>query len=161
MDDIKQLRELLARQLDWEDAHVTYARAVADYPVEARGDRPAGFAHSAWEFIEHLRLTQADILSFCVNGDYVEPDGLAAYWPGSAEPPSEAAWDQSVEGFVRDISALKALALGESVDLFARIPHGDGQTYLRELLLVVDHNAYTLGQLMALRRVAGAWPSDG
>jgi len=157
MDRITELRELLARQLDWEDAHISYARAVAEFPIEARGVKPAGFAHSAWEFLEHLRLTQADILDFCVNADYLEPTTMSSYWPTSAEPSDEASWDASIAGFVRDVEALKRLALDESVDLFAAIPHGSGQTFIRELLLVVDHNAYSLGQFMALRRALGAW----
>ena len=155
---MQHLRELLARQLDWESAHVGFARAVADFPPELRGVTPAGFAHSCWEFLEHLRLAQADILAFCVDPDYVEPTSMDEYWPAEAAPPDDAAWDASIAAFEADVHALQALVLDEGTDLFAPVPAGNGQTYLRELLLTADHNAYHLGQFVALRRVLGCWP---
>jgi uncharacterized damage-inducible protein DinB len=152
-----QLRELLARQLDWEDAHVGYRRAVADFPQELRGVVPAGFAHSGWQLVEHLRRAQTDILDFCLDPDYVEPASLDEYWPGTL-PEDDTAWDGSVRRFEEDLQSLKRLALDEAVDLGVLVPTGAGrQTYLRELLLVVDHNAYHVGQLVTLRRVLGAW----
>ena len=154
---MQHLRELLARQLDWEAAHVGFARAVADFPPELRGVTPPGFAHSGWEFLEHLRLAQADILAFCVDPGYVEPTSMDEYWPAEASPPDDATWDASIAGFEADVRALKALALDERVDLLDRVPVGSGQTYLRELLLVADHNAYHLGQFVALRRALGCW----
>ena len=117
-----------------------------------------GFQHSAWQLIEHLRITQQDILDFCVNADYVELNHPQDYWPASAVPPSAAAWDESVASFRRDRKALQQLASDTAVNLYERIPHGSGQTYLRELLLVADHNAYHVGQLVAVRRCLGAWP---
>ena len=155
---MQHLRELLARQLEWEAAHVAFARAAADFPPELRGVVPGGFAHSAWEMLEHLRLAQADILAFCVDPDYVEPASLDEYWPANAAPASDAEWDASIAAFEADMRALQALALDERVDLDALVPAGDGQTYLRELLLTADHNAYHLGQFVALRRVLGCWP---
>ncbi|MBN2848076.1 MAG: DinB family protein [Coriobacteriia bacterium] len=155
---MQHLRELLARQLDWEAAHVGFGRTVADFPPELRGVTPAGFAHSGWEFLEHLRLAQADILAFCVDPGYVEPISMEEYWPAEAAPPDDAAWDASIAAFQADVRALQALALDEGTDLFAPVPTGSGQTYLRELLLTADHNAYHLGQLVALRRVLGCWP---
>lgn len=152
-----QLRELLARQLDWEDAHIGYRRAVADFPPGLRGVVPTGFAHSGWQLVEHLRRAQTDILEFCLDPGYVEPASLDEYWPGTV-PEHDAEWDGSVRRFEEDLQSLKRLALDESVDLDALVPRGVGsQTYLRELLLVVDHNAYHVGQLLTLRRVLGSW----
>ncbi|HWQ34046.1 MAG TPA: DinB family protein [Blastocatellia bacterium] len=154
---MRQLRELLARQLDWEDAHVGYSRAVSDFPVELRGVTPPGLAHSGWQLIEHLRQAQFDILDFCVNPGYVEPASMAEYWPANAAPLNDSEWATSVERFQGDLRSLKALALDDTLDLFAAIPHGTGQTYLRELLLVADHNAYHVGQLVAVRQALNCW----
>ena len=150
------LREQLRKVLDWEDAHVGFDKAVAGVPKALRGRIPDGSAHSLWQLLEHLRICQLDILDFCRNPGYVEMP-MEAYWPSSATPPSERAWAESVAAFRRDRDQLKRLAADRAVDLFARIPHGSGQTYLRELLLVADHNAYHVGQLVALRRRLGTW----
>ncbi len=152
----RALREHLQRLLDWEDAHAAVDRAVDGIPARLRGVVPEGAAHSAWQLLEHLRICQHDILDFCRNPGYVEP-AMAEYWPPTAEPPSAAAWKDSVAALRRDRAALKRLAGDPDIDLFARIPHGSGQTYLRELLLVADHNAYHTGQLVALRRRLGIW----
>jgi uncharacterized damage-inducible protein DinB len=156
-DDV--LRALLARLLDWEDAHVGFDAAVERIPPELRGLQPDGLPHSAWQLLEHLRLCQLDILEFCRNPTYVElkPED---YWPRTAAPPTGDAWDQSVAEFRRDREAVKQLAVDPKVDLFAVVPNGTNQTYLRELLLVADHNAYHVGQLVALRRLLGVWPSS-
>ena len=151
------LREHLRRLLDWEDAHIGFDVAVLGVPKSVRGKIPSGSAHSLWQLLEHLRICQLDILDFCRNPKYVEM-APQDYWPPSAAPPSVRAWDESVAAFRRDRDELKKLAADRSLDLFARIPHGTGQTYLRELILVADHNAYHVGQLVALRRRLGAWP---
>lgn len=154
----RPLRDLLARYLDWEDAHVGFRRAVAGFPRELRGVVPQGFAHSGWQLVEHVRRAQADILDFCVNADYVYPTSMAEYWPDVA-PEDDAAWERSVAAFEEDVRSLQRLARDESVDLFALVPRGSGeQTYARELLVAADHDAYHLGQLIALRRVLHAWP---
>jgi uncharacterized damage-inducible protein DinB len=150
------LRDLLARHLDWHEAHATYDRAVADFPPALRGEVPAGFAHSGWHLVEHMRRAQADILDFCVNPHYVYPTSMDEYWPATA-PGDDAEWDESVAAFHDDVRALKRLAQDESVDLLGRVPAGEGQTFLRELLLVADHNSYHLGQLVTLRRALGCW----
>jgi uncharacterized damage-inducible protein DinB len=150
------LREHLRKLLDWEDAHVGFDKAVARVPVRLRGKVPQGSAHSLWQLLEHLRICQFDILDFCRNPAYAERP-MAAYWPPSAEPPSGRAWAGSIAAFRRDRDELKRLAADRQTDLFARIPHGSGQTYLRELLLVADHNAYHVGQIVALRRRLGIW----
>ena len=156
MSDDQALRAQLRRILDWEDAHASFDRAVAGLPARLRGTAPEGWAHSAWQLLEHLRICQHDILDFCRNPKYVEM-AMEDYWPPSAKPPSPKAWSASVAAIRRDVAALKRLAADRRIDLFARIPHGSGQTYLRELLLVADHNAYHVGQLVALRRALGSW----
>ena len=156
MSDDQALRAQLRRILDWEDAHASFDRAAAGLPARLRGVTPDGWAHSAWQLLEHLRICQQDILDFCRNPKYVEM-AMEDYWPPSAKPPSPKAWSASVAAIRRDLAALKRLAVDRRLDLFARIPHGSGQTYLRELLLVADHNAYHVGQLVALRRALGAW----
>jgi uncharacterized damage-inducible protein DinB len=156
MSDDRALRAHLRRLLSWEDAHVSFDRAVAGLPARLRGMTPPGWAHSAWQLLEHIRICQHDILDFCRNPKYAEM-AMADYWPPSAEPPTATAWSASVAAVRRDRAAMKKLAAERKVDLFARIPHGSGQTYLREILLVADHNAYHVGQLVALRRALGDW----
>jgi DinB superfamily len=151
------LRAQLAALLDWEDAHGAYESAVEGLPPALRGRTPPGLPYSPWQLVEHLRITQHDILDFCRNPAYEEMSWPAEYWPAGAAPPSDRAWNESLQAFRRDREHLKALATDPSIDLLARIPHGTGQTYLRELLLVADHNSYHVGQLIAVRRLLGAW----
>lgn len=158
MTQTDALRAQLAAILDWEAAHATYDAAVDGVPPEMRGRQPEGLPYSLWQLVEHLRITQSDILDFCRNAEYRELQWPDDYWPDSAAPPSPEAWDDSIRRYRADRDALKALAADEEVDLFARIPHGTGQTYLRELLLVADHAAYHVGQLVAVRRLLGIWP---
>ena len=155
--DLEPLRAQLAAVLDWRDAHADFEAAVEGLPPALRGRTPEGLPYSPWQLLEHLRLAQHDILDFCRNPDYREMRWPEDYWPAAAEPPSAAAWDESVAAFRRDREALQALARDQGTDLFAPIPHGDGQTHLRELLLVADHNAYHVGQLILVRRLLGAW----
>jgi len=153
------LRTHLLRLLDWQDAHVGFDAAVDGIPRELRGTQPEVLPYSPWQLVEHLRITQRDILEFCRNPGYVELKWPDDYWPDSIAPPSPAAWDASLAAFRTDQEALEQLASGSEPDLFAAIPHGSGQTYLRELLLVADHNAYHLGQLVVVRRLLGIWPA--
>jgi DinB superfamily len=157
MTDSANLREHVAKLLSWEEAHASFDAAVANLSAEKRGTAPAGLPYSPWQLVEHLRITQHDILDFCRNPGYEEMSWPKDYWPASAAPPSAEAWSQSIEQFHRDRSALEALARDESIDLGARIPHGSGQTYLRELLLAADHAAYHVGELIVVRRLLGAW----
>jgi hypothetical protein len=150
------LREQLATFLDWHDAHADFDQAVGGIPPELRGVAPAGLPHSPWQLLEHLRIAQHDILDFSLNPDYREKRWPDDYWPAAA-PPTVTAWDESVAAYRRDLAAMQALARDPKIDLFARIPHGSGQTYLREILLVVDHAAYHLGQLVLVRRLLGIW----
>ena len=151
------IRDLLSKALAWQDAHVTFDDVVKDIPAEARGTQPAGLPYSAWQLLEHLRITQKDILDFCVDANYAEKKWPDDYWPSSAAPESDAAWRRSIGDYVADRKSLQRLAADTSVDLEAKIPHGSGQTYLRELVLVIDHSAYHVGQLVLVRRLLGLW----
>jgi hypothetical protein len=157
--DEKSVREHLGRILAWEDAHVGYDKAVHGIPVASRGKRPAKLPYSAWQLIEHLRITQKDILDFCRDSNYQERKWPDDYWPASAAPPSAKSWAESIRRFREDRESLQQLAADPEIELTARIPHGSGQTYLRELLLVADHTAYHVGELVLLRRLLGIWKS--
>jgi uncharacterized damage-inducible protein DinB len=153
-----RLRPQLARFLAWEDAHVGFEKAVAGVPPELRGTRPAGSPHSLWELVEHIRLTQHDILSFCRDSNYAEPEWPKDYWPPAAAPPTVEAWDASIAATLRDRTALQDLVDDPAVDLFARTPKGDAKhTYIREVLVAADHMAHHLGQVVLTRRVLGIW----
>jgi hypothetical protein len=154
------MRTTIARLLDWQDAHVGFEKAVAGLPPDLRGQAPSGLPYSPWQLLEHIRLTQHDILEFCRNPAYEELDWPDDYWPKSASPPSADAWDKSVAAVRQDREALKQLAINPGIDLLAKVPAGDGQTYLRELLLVADHTAYHLGELVVVRRALGTWPAN-
>jgi hypothetical protein len=130
---------------------------VDGVPPSHRGRAPQGLPYSPWQLLEHLRITQHDILDFCRNPGYVELDWPDDYWPKSAAPPPDPAWDESVRRFIEDRAAMQALAADRSVDLLATIPHGSGQTYLREILLAADHTSYHVGQLIVVRRLLGIW----
>ena len=156
MDD-KALREQLRRVLSWHEAHLDWKKALADLPAEHRGRKPKGAPHSAWELLEHVRIAQRDILEFCRNPKHVSPDWPSGYWPKAASPPSAAAWESSVRRFEEDNEATGKLVADRKTDLFAPIPHGSGQTVLREVLLIADHNSYHLGQFVLLRRLLGSW----
>jgi uncharacterized damage-inducible protein DinB len=152
------LRDHLARVLDWEEAHVGFEKAVDGIPADKRGARPAGFEHSPWQLLEHIRIAQEDILDFCVNANYEHnmkwPDD---YWPKEPGPPNARAWTNSIASYTRSRDGLKQLTR-EVEDLTARVPAGKGdQTYLRAILLAVDHTAYHVGQLVAIRRALGVW----
>jgi hypothetical protein len=152
------MRAAIARLLDWEDAHASFDTVVADLPLKLQGQVPHGLPYSPWQLLEHIRLTQQDILDFCVNPEYQERDWPGDYWPKSAVPRDAKAWDESVAGFRKDRDALKRLALNPKVDLLAKVPAGTDQTYLRELVLAADHTAYHLGEMVVVRRALGAWP---
>jgi uncharacterized damage-inducible protein DinB len=156
-DEQEALRQLVARVLSWEDAHASFDSAVEDFPDRLRGTQPPGLPYSAWQLVEHLRIAQYDILDFCLNADYSEMKWPDDYWPVSPAPPTPDSWNDSIRQYRRDREALQQLALNTDIDLHARIPHGSGQTYLRELLLVADHTTYHVGQLVLVRRLLGIW----
>jgi uncharacterized damage-inducible protein DinB len=154
------MRAQLAKSLAWGEAHADFDRAVAGLAPELRGRRVDGLPHSAWELLEHMRIAQHDLLDFATNRGYEAQSWPDDYWPSSPEPPSAQAWDQSVAAFTRDRNALKKLVRNSRIKLDSRIPHAKkaSQTYLRDVLLVLDHNAYHVGELVALRQLLGAWP---
>jgi len=156
MED-KSLRDHLIKLLDGGDAHADFRTVIADFPAELRGKTPKGAEHSPWELLEHMRIAQWDILEFSRDPKHKSPKFPTGYWPGSEAPPDPEAWDRTVQSFCKDLKSLCDLVSDEQTDLFAKIPHGDGQTILREVLVVADHNAYHLGQMVLLRRLLGTW----
>jgi hypothetical protein len=152
------LREHLLYLLRGGGAHLDFEQAIAGLPAEARGVRPAGLPFTAWGLFEHMRIAQWDILEFSRDAKHVSPQWPSGYWPEGEAPPNDAAWEKSVAAFRADLKAMQKLVQSPKTDLCARIPHGEGQTILREALLVADHNAYHLGQLVLVRRLLGVWP---
>jgi hypothetical protein len=156
-DQTQSLRDHLLYLLRGGGAHLDFEKAIAGLPPALRGAKPAGQPHTPWRLLEHLRICQWDILEFSRNPKHVSPPFPEGYWPTGDAPPDAAAWDRSVAAFRADLKAMQDLVADPATDLFAPIPHGDGQTILREALLVADHNAYHLGQLVLVRRLLGAW----
>ena len=157
MADDKALRQHLLKLLEGKGAHVDFETVVKKVSVAVRGKRPKGAAHSPWEILEHMRIAQSDILEFSRDAKHVSPEWPSGYWPKTAAPPNRNAWNKSVSAFRADHAAMCALVADESTDPYATIPHGDGQTILREALLVADHNAYHLGTLVTTLQLLGAW----
>ncbi|MEJ2006965.1 MAG: DinB family protein [Acidobacteriota bacterium] len=157
-DDQASLREHVLYLLRGGGAHVDFDSAIAKLPPKLRGAKPAGIPHTPWRLLEHMRIAQWDILEFSRNPKHVSPDWPDGYWPKGDAPPDADAWAKSVRSFKRDLKEMEALVASPSTDVFARIPHGEGQTILREALLVADHNAYHLGELVVVRRLLGVWP---
>jgi DinB superfamily len=157
-DHDSSLRRHLLELLKGGSAHARFEEATAGIPPKLRGQTPDGLPHSPWMLLEHLRIGQWDILAFSRNRKHVSPDWPKGYWPRGQAPPSVAAWNRSIKNFRRDLKAMQDLVANPKTDLHARIPWGDGQTVLREALLVADHNAYHVAQLVDVRRLLGAWP---
>jgi DinB superfamily len=155
----RALREHVLYLLGGGGAHVGFEKAIAGLPAELRGVKPENLPFTAWGLLEHLRLAQWDIVEFSINSEHVSPEWPSGYWPAGDAPPSDAAWKKSVQQFRRDLQRMQDLVANPRTDLYAPIQHGDGQTVLREALLVADHNAYHLGELVVLRRLLGAWKS--
>jgi uncharacterized damage-inducible protein DinB len=158
MPDDASLREHLIQLLKGGHAHATFEDAVRKFPVEKAGIRPNGAPHSAWDLLEHIRIAQNDILRFSQSADYESPSWPDGYWPAAPAPAGEMEWHRSVRAFHKDLADFQAMVRDPARDLHARFPWGDGQTLLREALLIADHNAYHLGQLVLVRRLLGAWP---
>jgi len=152
------LRQHLIELLEGGHAHATFEDAIADFPEAARGRKPAHLPHSAWMLVEHMRLAQWDILEFSRTRKHKSPAWPEGYWPAGDDPPSPAQWDHSLGQFRSDLKAIVALVKNPKTDLFARIPWGEGQTILREAMLVADHNAYHTAQIVDVRRLLGLWP---
>lgn len=156
----KALREHLEYLLKGGGAHVHFEDALAGFPPSKRGVFAKGLPHTGWQLLEHMRIAQWDILEFSRNPKHVSPDFPGGYWPKTPLPPSDDAWAKGWKDFQKDLKEMIALVKNPRTDLYAKIPHGDGQTILREALLLADHNAYHLGQIVDLRRALGAWPEE-
>ena len=151
------MREHLVELLEGGHAHATFNQITRDFPVSRAGERPAGLPYSAWELLEHMRIAQNDILRFSQSADYKSPAWPAGYWPSSPGPEHEKQWQASLRAFRDDLAAFLAMVRDPAADLYRKFPWGDGQTLLREALLIADHNSYHLGQLVLVRRLLGAW----
>ena len=152
-DRDKLLRDHLVDNLRGRNAHISFDDFVADFPANQCGEKIAGLPYTAWQVLEHMRIAQWDILEFSRNAKHVSPKWPKGYWPQPDEQGDEKLWKESVEKFGEDLKQMETLVTDPSVDLFAKIPHGDGQTVLREALLVADHNSYHLGVLLAMSRI--------
>jgi hypothetical protein len=158
-DKDNALREHLVYLLGGGGAHVDFESAVKDVPPELRGKIPPNAMHSLWGILEHLRIAQWDILDFSRSAKYEALKWPDEYWPKTEAPPDDRAWNQSIKRFRADLEAMKKLVSDPKTDLYAKIPHGEDQTILREALLIADHNAYHLGEFVIVRRLLGNWKS--
>ncbi len=154
------LRDQLHHLLRGGNAHMKFDEAVADFPMDRINDRPPNVPYTPWHLLEHLRRTQRDILDFIRNPEYREMKWPDDYWPAPDAVTDAVMWQQTIAAFHADLQAVDDLATGPSTDLHATIPHGDGQTILREILLVADHNAYHIGEFAILRQVMGMWSGE-
>jgi hypothetical protein len=152
-----ELRDQLIHLLDGGHAHASFDDCVKDMPAGLQGKKPAGCEHSVWELLEHLRIAQWDMLEFTRNPKHVSPDWPKGYWPAAEAPPDANAWKKSVDAFRKDLKAFRDLVEDEKSDLLAPIPFANDKSLLRNVLLVADHNAYHLGQIVDVRRLLGAW----
>ena len=157
MAHLKSLRKHLVDLLTKGEAHASFEDAVKDVPVEARGTVPKGAAHSLWELVEHARIAQWDILKFSTDAKHKSPKFPKGYWPKTPAPPNAKAWDKSIKDFLSDRKAMCELVEKKSTDLFEKIPHGEGQTILRQALLAADHSSYHIGEIVVTRRLLGVW----
>ena len=157
-DHDQHLRQNVAYLISGGGAHAKFDEVIKDLPPSLRAAKPENFPHSPWMLLEHMRIAQWDILEFSRNRKHVSPDWPQGYWPRSEAAPSTAAWNASLRKFYQDMKAMQGLVANPKTDLYARIPWGDGQTILREALLLADHNAYHVAQLVDVRRLLGAWP---
>jgi len=157
MKNDTDLRKHLLELLDGGHAHAGFDDVIADFQATLRGEIPKGLPHSAWMLLEHMRMAQWDILDFSRNSKYKAMKWPQDYWPKTPAPPGATAWEKSVKSFRDDLGAMKKLVNDPQTDLFAKIPWGEGQTILREALLIADHNSHHLGQLIDVRRLLGIW----
>jgi uncharacterized damage-inducible protein DinB len=158
MEDQEGIRRHVTMLLRGRIAHATPEEALAHFPVERVNDTITGVPYSPWRLLEHMRITQRDILDFVRDPDYEEPRWPDDYWPAPGEQADAARWEASVRAFKDDLTQVIAMAEDPSTDMYAVIPWGDGQTMVREFLLVADHNSYHVGEMVLLRRALGIWP---
>ena len=158
MPDDTALREHLIKLLEGGSAHATFDNAVKGFPVDRIGVRPKGLPYSAWELLEHMRIAQEDILRFSISAEHESPKWPEGYWPAGPAPEKPSQWARSVKAIRKDLAEFEALVRDPKQDLYRKFPWGDGQTLLREALLIADHNSYHVGQLVLVRRFLGVWP---
>jgi hypothetical protein len=156
----QQLREQLAELLDGVGAHMSFEEAVADFPDEAINRRAPNVDYGPWQLLEHLRLTQLDILEYVRDADYEERDWPLDYWPAPDATATREQFDATIRGFLADQAELRAILMDPATDLFAVIPGSPGHTLVREIRVDADHNAYHIGEFAILRQVMGTWPSN-
>jgi hypothetical protein len=153
-------REQLLGLLRGGHAHMSYNAAVADFPMERINSRPPNVSYTPWHLLEHLRISQWDILEFIIDPEYVSPEWPKGYWPAQDAQADRLTWEKTIHDFQKDLKALERLVEDPDTDLYQPIPHGDGQNILREILTVSDHNAYHIGEFAILRQVMGTWPPE-
>jgi hypothetical protein len=158
MKEDKKIREYLIKLLDWEGAHMNFKNAVADFPEKFMNIKPPHVVYTPWHLIEHIHLTQEDILEFIINPKYKEPKWPDNYWPGRSEKADKKKWDQTIKNYYHELKSLQEIVKDPKTDLFNPIPWGDGQTIFREIILVSDHTSYHVGELGIIRQILGAWP---
>jgi uncharacterized damage-inducible protein DinB len=157
MAESDALRQHILDLLRGHNAHADFDAVMADFPSRLRGVKPPGAPHTAWQLLEHMRIAQWDILEFSRDAKHKSPTWPEGYWPKTPAPPAAAAWNNSLRSFRADLKAMAKLVADKKSNLFTPIPHGSGQTILREAMLVADHNSYHLGQIVLLRRLLGTW----
>lgn len=160
MDNQTGLREQLLALLQGEQAHMNFDNVTADFPMALINTKPPHVSYTPWHLVEHMRIAQWDILEFVRNPDHISPEWPTGHWPDPNSQASPTQWEDTLAAFRRDLRDIEALTANDSTDLFQVIPHGSGQTILREILLVADHNAYHIGELGILRQIIQAWPNQ-
>ena len=158
MAEQQSWRAIVASSLDWEQAHINLHNAVANLEPALRGKPAPGLPHTVWQLVDHIRRTLHDLLEFCASENYHEPKWPDDYWPPNTAPANDAEWTGALDAIRRDNEALAKFTMDESHDLTAKIPHGTGQTYLRTVLVAVDHTHHHVAQIIDVRRVLGVWP---
>jgi hypothetical protein len=158
MSQDQQIRQQIAKILDWGEAHADFRAVVENFDEDLRGDVPPGFSHSAWELLEHMRIALWDIVEFTKDARHKSPPWPDGYWPPSPNPPQQEAWDQCIDSINDLLQEMQGLVLDRHRPLLEPLPRSQGQTLMREALLIADHNAYHLGQLVQLRKALKAWP---
>ena len=156
-DGTEILREQLVKLLRGGNAHMTFQDAVKDFPLEYINEKPQNVSYSPWHLLEHLRIAQWDILEFVRDPNHVSPKWPEGYWPAPEQEADAASWQKTIDAFVADLHAVEDIALDTEIDLQAELPHAPGYTYLREILLVADHNAYHIGEFGIMRQIMGTW----
>ena len=157
MKDQSRIRELLLEQLSGKNAHVNFDEAVDGLSLSDVGAKPDNFPHTIWELVEHIRISQHDIVAFSRDPDYSSPAWPEGYWPESPKPENEQEWNNSLGAIRSDHRSMENLVKDEERDLLEPIPHGDGQTLFREAMLIVDHSAYHIGQIVHMRKAMNIW----